>query len=115
MILLTPQSNCQNAAQAAPRIALLTDGPNRCFLGRRLPTLLEALDKTANRNALGLPGANKPMTPTAIPGSLHVPDAARENTFRKGSRLVFNFPEILGKFGRGCVQPRNAKNAGELL
>src|SRR5437867_3048860 len=72
---------------------------------RRLPKPWEAPAKIENRNALRLPRVNKLVTPTATPGLLHLPDAARENTFRKASRLVVDVPKVLASSTAATFNP----------
>jgi hypothetical protein len=52
------------------------------------------------------------MTSTVLPGQLHPPNAAHGNTFRKRTSWAFPVANGPGAFGRGFVQPRNAKNTG---
>src|SRR6266478_3683470 len=71
----------------------------------RWPMPSEAPATMGNRNALGRPRANKPMTPTATPGLLHLPDAAYANTFRKASRLVFQVLKVLASSTAATFNP----------
>ena len=86
MTLLTPQSNCENAPQGAPRIALLTGGPDRRFVARLLAKAPGGARQNRKSEPFGRVAGKQTHDANGALGLLQVPDPVRGNTFRKASR-----------------------------
>jgi hypothetical protein len=89
MTHLTPPSNRANAAQTAPRLGLLTDGQDRSFLATSLAKPLGSRRQNKKSEPFET-GTCQPTDPAS--GAPHLtssPHGHHRNTFRKGTRLVF--------------------------
>lgn len=114
MTPLLPQSKCENAAQATPRTALLTADPSECLRATPVAYTIKSNYQKSKWHRFGIAASKHTHAANRKPFSFHQPQAAPPQHFPQDN--FDGCSEVLRSctFGRGFVQPGNAKNAGEL-